>query len=201
MSDALPGEHLPAAVWVVAGPPGSGKSTIAERLLTRLQPTPALLDKDVLFSGFVEEVLLASGRSVGEREGAWYDQHVKVHEYGGMTAAARQIRGAGCPVMLVAPFTTQIRDPGRWTGWVRDLGGEPVRLIWVRTDAMVLRERLAERGRARDGGKLGAFESFVARMMPGTPPPVPHHEVDNTSDLATLNRQVDALAADTRPVR
>jgi predicted kinase len=178
---------------VVAGPPGSGKTTAADLLLARLSPVPALLDKDVLFGGFVEEVLSTHGRSFGEREGAWYDEHVKVHEYGGMTAGARQIRTRGCPVMLVAPFTSQIRDPRLWQAWVADLGGEPVRLVWVRCDPALLRRRLVERGTDRDGNKLDAFDAFVARMLPGTPPPVPHLEVDNTGDLDALVASVAGL--------
>jgi predicted kinase len=180
-------------VWVVAGPPGSGKSTVADLLMARLDPVPALLDKDVLFPGFVTEVLAAHGRPFGEREGAWYDEHVKAHEYGGMTAAARQIRRAGCPVLLVAPFTTQIRDPERWHRWVAELGGEPVRLVWVRSDPALLRRRIVGRATDRDGGKLAAFDTFLTRMLPGTPPPVPHLEVDNTADLAGLPGRVAAL--------
>ncbi len=183
-----------ADVWVVAGAPGAGKTTVSDVILQILTPTPALLDKDTMFGSFTAAILAEAGRPNGEREGDWYDEHIKVHEYAGMIATTREIRAKGCPVLLSGPFTSQIHNVETWNGWVDQLGGKLVHLVWVQTDKETLRKRLELRHSERDTEKLAKFDEFVNYMQLESPPPVNHFVVDNRKSASdTIEKQITKL--------
>src|SRR5262249_26291409 len=156
---------------------------------------PALLDKDTMYGTFVAATLTAAGRPAGEREGPWYDEHIKVHEYAGMTATARQIRSHGCPVLLSAPFTEKIRGAGGGGSGAAGRGGKPGGWIGAGRAAAPLHRRLTTRGSGRDTAKLADFKAFAASMRLAAEPAAPHHTIDNRLEAgARLETQVTALA-------
>src|ERR1017187_4908861 len=186
----------PAAAWVVAGPPGAGKSTVSNALLACLEPTPALLDKDTMYGSFVAATLASPHRPADEREGPGFDQHIKAHEEARVNATAPQIRAHGCPVLLSGPFTGQIHDEQRWRSWVAELGGATVHLVWIRSDEATLRQRLVARGLDRDTAKLANFERSGSYMRLGAEPAAPHVTIDNRlAATVPLADQVAALIA------
>lgn len=184
---------------MVAGAPGAGKSYVAERLIPLLDPAPALIDKDTLFNPLIDSVLREAGRPLGERESPWFDRVVKPHTYRAMLDVVREVRQGGCDVIVTAPFTEVLYEPGAWEQLCAHIGEGQASLLWVRSDAETLRDRLTKRGLARDGDKLTDFDSYAIRMHVADRPVAPHMEIDNryntTSDMAQAIRRAAGLHA------
>ena len=155
-------------VVVVAGPPGSGKSTVAAAVARALQA--ALIDIDVTF-GPIVPLLGEHPRSV-----------LREAIYAGLVDTAAAAAQTGVHVVIAAPFTRERRDPRAWEE-LRDRfaeAGAVTVLVWLRVPEATLLERLAARGAARDATKLASPAAWLRETRPGTPPSVPHIELDGT---------------------
>lgn len=160
--------------WVVAGPAGAGKSTLGAALAQRERAV--LLDLDTVTNPLLDTVAPA-----WHADGHWNDvtvrDVVRPGRYAALRAVARAQLDLGLDVVLVAPFTAELRGGPEWGELVRAVGPELPRIVWLTAPARVLARRVTRRGEARDAR---------ARAEDPTPPRVPHLPLDAT--LSTLDQ-------------
>ena len=89
---------------VVAGPPGSGKTTLAAHAARSMRA--ALVDKDALEWPLANAALAAAG---AEKDGAYYNDALKPAAYETCFRVAEQNAKAGLDVVVVAPFSSATR--------------------------------------------------------------------------------------------
>ena len=174
------------AAVLIAGPPATGKSTLAEALAPRLEA--ALLDLDVatapltrVISGLTGVNDLDDPALAGLTRAARYDTLLGL--------AAANLR-AGRPVVLVAPFSTERAQPSAWVTTTRRLAAEPT-LVWLHLPPDELVRRLTRRAEGRDENKIRDPASFLTGLDLA-PPAVPHLALDATQPTAA---QVQAVLA------
>ncbi len=181
-------ERPPVPAVLVSGLPGSGKSVLGAALAARLGA--ALLDQDTLTAPLVAVVLELLGED--HIDGARAAALTRSPRYEALLATAEDCLRCRTPVVLVAPFSRERRDPSAWLE-VRErlqvAGGRP-RLVWVDAPPEVLRRRLAGRGAARDVLKVADLDGFV-RTADWLPPAVEHLRVD--TDALDPEAALDAV--------
>jgi predicted kinase len=177
---------------VLTGAPGSGKSSTARALARRWRA--AVLDQDAMTNPLVDVV-------AGLVDAEDYDDPrlaglVRTARYACLVRVAADCVAAGLPVVLVAPFTAERRDPAAWASLEREvatLGGR-ARLVWLRITPQVLLERLARRAAPRDAGKLSDLDAFLAGIDLEAPTS-PHLEVDASMSPTEQAAAIDVALA------
>lgn len=109
-------------------------------------------------------------------------QLVRAERYECLLRVAAECVEVGTPVVLVAPFTAERRDPSAWARLadrVEGFGGAP-RLAWLRISPAELADRLRSRAAARDADKLRDVDTYVD-TLDLSEPKIPFIEVDATS--------------------
>jgi predicted kinase len=163
---------------VVCGPPASGKSTVGAELARALGA--ALLDQDTVTGPLTAVVARLLGSD--DLDGPALAEATRLPRYETLTAAAEDSLRCGVPVVLVAPYTTERRDPAAWRFLADRLaaaGGDPV-LVWLRLPADELLRRMRDRAAPRDRPKLTDPTAFLSRTDL-TPPTTPHLPLDATT--------------------
>ena len=157
--------------YVVTGPAASGKSTLGEALARRTGAV--LLDLATLPNPLLEAVFAGAG-------GHWNDDDRRAQVPPARNAVLRDVArtqvALGHDVVLVAPFTAELRGGPEWALLRAALDPADVRVLWLTAPAAVLAARAAARGLDRDAAD---------RAVTGVAEPrVPHRVVDATTPTA-----------------
>jgi predicted kinase len=177
----------PVPAVVLSGAPATGKSTVGRALARALGA--AVLDQDTATGPLVDVVAGLLG--VSDLDDPRLAGPTRAARYETLTALAEDTLHAGTPVVLVAPFTTERRDPAAWRALehrLRTAGGAPV-LVWLRLDPSVVVQRLRARGAPRDSAKLADAEAYRATVHVAAPSG-PHLELDADRPVDLIVREL-----------
>ncbi|MDR6417646.1 AAA family ATPase [Pseudarthrobacter sulfonivorans] len=148
-------------VFIVIGPAGSGKTTIAQQ--TAQEHRAAYLDKDRVSGRFVEFALTATGHDPTDRESNdYYRDNLLPLEYETLMDVAGINLRLGRSVVLDAPFGAYFGDPDYLSRVAEEFQwpSPAITVIRVRVPQDVLRMRLTQRGLERDRWKLAHWDDY-----------------------------------------
>ncbi len=150
--------------WVVAGPAGSGKSTLG-RALAHARGA-VLLDLDTATNTLLDALTRSATWGAGHWNEPQHRDVVRPARY----ATLRALAGDQVveELVLVAPFTAELGGGPEWQALVQAVSPRPVRVVWLDASPELLRDRLAARADPRD------HHALPAGALPG----VPHLRVD-----------------------
>jgi predicted kinase len=153
-----------AALKIVIGAAGSGKSTIARKLAR--DHGAAYLDKDTMGGRFVEAALLAAGHDPSDRESnAYYREQLVPLEYDSLFAVAADNLRLDRPVVIDAPFSPYLDQPDFIEAASARFAWPAVKIEVIRVvvSPATLQRRLLERGLGRDRVKLAHWDTYWAQ--------------------------------------
>jgi predicted kinase len=181
-------------VVLLSGWPGSGKSTVGRTLASRL--SAALVDQDTVTGPLVSVVADLVG--VHDLDDDRLARPTRDARYETIAAVAEENLQVGIPVVLVAPFSRERRDPNAWEALdarLRAAGGSPL-LVWLQLEPAAVVSRLRARGAERDLAKLADPSSFLAALDHAAPAG-PHLVVNAEATPVDIAQEILASMATT----
>lgn len=155
---------MPARLFFVIGPAGSGKSTVSTLIAGRTHA--AYLDKDSVATFFTEALLELAGTDKHERDNnEFYQRSVMDLEYETLLRLAGDNLRLGNLVVLDAPFVRYfprhdyLEAAAARHGWPADA---EIVVVHVTVEGSRVRDRVEGRGYERDAWKLANWDEFWA---------------------------------------
>lgn len=152
--------NTPAFI-LVAGPPGSGKSTLGTALAKRLGA--CFVDLDTVASPFVQPLL---DDDPAYKDSSAYQEVFRDREYRATLSVAAENVAIGCSCVCVAPFRRETQEVALRQR-LHELVGHRCRTVGVTLliSAEELHRNLSQRNLARDRRKLDDFDSFARTTL------------------------------------
>lgn len=172
-------ENRQRSVYVVAGPAGSGKSTLGRALAG--VTGAVVLDQDIATNPLMAQLAQLVGAG-DDLDHPALRGPVRQARYQCVIDVAVDNGRLGRDVVMIAPFTTECTDQQAWLELSRQLAPAQVRLIWVTVPPEVALARRIRRTLARDA---------VAGNS-GVPQPAPVPVVDHLAASGSAEPQGEA---------
>jgi predicted kinase len=161
--------------YIVCGSPGAGKTTYARKLASA--KNAALLDIDTVTERLVRIALRESGNDPDDRDSENFKRIFRDPIYATLFDITRE-NNIFQEVVVVGPFTKELRDPD-WPSKLSQTLGGPVEIHFVTCPPETRRQRLADRGKSRDLAKLKNWMNYI-QYYEESPPVFEHVLVDGS---------------------
>lgn len=155
----------------ICGHAGTGKTTLAHQVLQDCLHTPptqpwCVLDKDTLYGRYSAAVMQTLTGDPHDRDSPIYLQHLREPEYQSLLDVAREQLALGISVIIVAPFSREVRD-GRLfdRDWLDLPSTSIIHWVWVQVPQAVAHARIISRNNPRDRYKLAHWDDYRERLF------------------------------------
>jgi predicted kinase len=164
------GAGTQARLIVFAGHAGTGKTTLARLAVPRLHAligeSFCVLDKDTVYGAFSSRVMGLLTGDADDRDSPTYLENLRDQEYSGLLDIARENLALGVNVVLVGPFSREVKSGRMFDGAALGLPpATPIRVVWVAVQEATAKARIVARGDHRDRYKLEHWDEYRKRRF------------------------------------
>lgn len=176
------------------GHAGTGKSTLAKRALPLIIEKTGedffFLDKDTAYGAFSAHMMQLTTNNANDRDSPYYLENIRDWEYAGMIDIARENLALGVNVILVGPFSSEIKSGKMFSSEALGVPKDSIiRLAWIDLKEDEAKRRMEKRADPRDEWKLNHWDQYIQRR---TQPPT-HPSIQRFDNLDFDETQFEKL--------